>query len=55
MPLDLLFIRVSDEDYKYYFQKWTDRLKGCIQVDDEYFEGQSKPKIILTFEVKEKQ
>ena len=26
------------------FQKWIDRLKRCIQVDGEYFDGQSQSK-----------
>ena len=32
------------EEYENCFQKWIDRLKRCIQVDGEYFEGQSKSK-----------
>ena len=48
MPLDLWFIviwRVSPiKEYENCFQKWIDRLKSCIQVDGEYFEGQSNSK-----------
>ena len=32
------------EEFENSFQKWIDWLKRCIQVDEEYFEGQSKSK-----------
>ena len=32
------------EEYKNCFQKWIDLLKRCIQLAEEYFEGQSKSK-----------
>ena len=35
---------VPIEEYENCFQKWIDQLKRCIQVDGEYFEGQSKSK-----------